>query len=83
MVSTRRFAHREKTASKCSPALPSLTVPPPGAIRIYDDKRFDLVAEIALAGVDQATFVNDVIITKTAAYITDSFQPQMYKVGLA
>ena len=56
-------------------------MPPPGAIRIYDDKRFDLVAEIALAGVDQATFVNDVIITKTAAYITDSFQPQMYKVG--
>lgn len=65
----------------------SCTIPPgdvlslsEGTARIYDDK-FDLVGDIPLAGLDQASFVNDVIVTKTAAYFTDSFQPQIYSVG--
>ncbi|CAM9948565.1 unnamed protein product, partial [Hapterophycus canaliculatus] len=31
---------------------------------------------------DQPSFVNDVIITKTAAYFTNSLQPQIYSVEL-
>lgn len=53
----------------------------PGTTKIYDDDTFDLVAEITLTGVDPLPFVNDVIVTKTAAYFTDSLQPQIYKVG--
>ncbi|CAM9667174.1 unnamed protein product [Scytosiphon promiscuus] len=52
-----------------------------GTTRVYDE-HFDLVADIALAGDDQPSFVNDVIITKTAAYFTNSLQPQIYMVAL-
>lgn len=44
------------------------------------DERFGLVADLPMAEEGDPSFVNDVIITKTAAYFTDSFQPQIYKV---
>lgn len=48
--------------------------------RVYDDN-FDLVADIALGVTDQPSFVNDVVVTKTAAYFTNSLQSQIYSVG--
>lgn len=50
-----------------------------GTIRVYDDK-FDLVADITLAARGKPIFVNDVTVPKTAAYFTDSLQPQIYQV---
>lgn len=44
------------------------------------DEDFGLVADLPMAEEGDSTFVNDVIITKTAAYFTDSFQRKMYKV---
>ncbi|CAN0551236.1 unnamed protein product, partial [Ectocarpus sp. 12 AP-2014] len=41
---------------------------------------FTMVADLALADGGNSSFVNDVIITKTAAFFTDSFQPKIYKV---
>eukprot|EP00903_Cladosiphon_okamuranus_P016257 g14994.t1 len=52
---------------------------PTGTARVYDED-FSLVADLAMAS--NTSFVNDVIITKTAAYFTDSFQPMIYKVNL-
>lgn len=51
-----------------------------GTARVYEDEGFSLVADLAMAGEGESSFVNDVIITKTAAYFTDSFQPKIYKV---
>lgn len=53
-----------------------------GTARVYDDASFDLVADLAFSEEGEASFVNDVIITKTAAYFTDSFQPRLYKVRM-
>ncbi|CAN0019062.1 unnamed protein product [Ectocarpus sp. 6 AP-2014] len=50
---------------------------PVGTARVYDEN-FALVADLAL-GDGNSSFVNDVIITKTAAFFTDSFQPKIYK----
>lgn len=50
-----------------------------GTLRIYDDN-FDLVADVPLGLADGSSFVNDVILTKEAAYMTDTTQPQYYKV---
>lgn len=50
-----------------------------GTARIYDDK-FNLIADLALGSTDGTSFVNDVIITKEAAYFTDMLQSQYYKV---
>lgn len=50
-----------------------------GTARVYDEK-FVLVANISMVGADTSSFVNDVIVTKTSAYFTDSFQPQIYSV---
>lgn len=54
---------------------------PVGTARVYDSS-FDLVADLALAGANVSSFVNDVIVTKTAAYITDSFNRNLYKVRI-
>ncbi|CAN0485087.1 unnamed protein product, partial [Hapterophycus canaliculatus] len=53
-----------------------------GTVRVYDTKvdAFSLVAEIPLGPSDGTSLINDVIITKTAAYFTDSFIPQLYSV---
>ncbi|CAN0371531.1 unnamed protein product [Pylaiella littoralis] len=53
---------------------------PTGMARIYD-KDFELVTDLALATDGAATFINDVIVTKTAAYFTDSNRAQLYKAG--
>ncbi|CAB1100031.1 unnamed protein product [Ectocarpus sp. CCAP 1310/34] len=50
---------------------------PVGTARVYDED-FALVADLVLSD-GNSSFVNDVIITKTAAYFTDSFQPKIYK----
>jgi sugar lactone lactonase YvrE len=52
---------------------------PTGTARVYDTRSGELVASYAFAG---AGFVNDVIVTRTAAYFTDSAQPQLYVVPL-
>lgn len=54
-----------------------------GAIRIYDTADFSLVAEFSPAGTDVPSMVNDVIVTKTAAFFTDSFQAQLYSVRIS
>ena len=40
-------------------------------------------ATVAVVDLTPAGFVNDVIVTKDAAYFTDSFAPQMYVVPLS
>jgi sugar lactone lactonase YvrE len=47
---------------------------------IYDGETGELVAEIQLTTLP--SFINDVVITKDAAYFTNSFQPMIHKVPL-
>jgi hypothetical protein len=54
---------------------------PTGLARIYDASNGDLVAEYQL-GTLGATFINDVIVTREAAYFTDSFASVYYRVPL-
>ena len=51
---------------------------PAGTARIYDTATGDLVADLDLG----AGFVNDVIVTRDAAYFTNSFAPELYEVPL-
>jgi sugar lactone lactonase YvrE len=54
---------------------------PTGAAFVYNASTGANVASIQLT--DQAsTFINDVIVTKRAAYFTDSFRPVLYRVDL-
>lgn len=53
-----------------------------GSARIYDTADFSLVAEFTLGGGNGSALVNDVIVTDTAAFFTDSWQAQLYKVGI-
>lgn len=57
----------------------SCCVAKPGSGRVYD-KDFGLVADIPMSAEGDDTFVNDVIITKTAAYFTDTRKANLYKV---
>lgn len=52
---------------------------PNGDGRIYNTDTGDLVTSYDFGG----GFVNDVIVTPTAAYFTDSFMPVLYKVELS
>ena len=52
---------------------------PDGNAYIYDGKSGELVETIDLV---PSGFVNDVIVTRRAAYFTDSFSPQLYEVPL-
>ena len=45
--------------------------------RVYDTKTGDLVAQLPL-GIMGASWINDVVVTKDAAYFTDSFGPHIY-----
>jgi sugar lactone lactonase YvrE len=54
---------------------------PTGMAFVYDGETGANVAAIQLT-TSTPTFVNDVVITKDAAYFTDSFQPVMYRVQL-
>lgn len=49
-------------------------------MRVYDASDFTVVADIPLAAEGESSFVNDLILSKTAAYITDSSLAQLYKV---
>jgi len=48
---------------------------------VYDADTGETVAVLPLA-TQQPTAVNDVVVTRTAAFFTDSFQPVLYKVAL-
>jgi sugar lactone lactonase YvrE len=54
-----------------------------GEARVYDAGTGELVGEYDLNGLSfPSTFVNDVIVTRDAAYFTDSFRPVLYKLPL-
>ncbi|HET9387412.1 MAG TPA: hypothetical protein VFO67_19910 [Gemmatimonadales bacterium] len=54
-----------------------------GTARVYDAATGELLAGYTLTTVPfPATLVNDVIVTRDAAYFTDSFQPVLYKLPL-
>lgn len=52
---------------------------PTGQAYVYDADSGETLAEIPLASAPP-TFVNDVVVTRSAAYFTDSFQPVIYRV---
>ncbi len=52
-----------------------------GKAYVYDARTGRPLASYALATAG-STFVNDVAVSKTAAYFTDSFQPVLYRVPL-
>jgi sugar lactone lactonase YvrE len=52
-----------------------------GNAYIYDGQTGANVAEIQLTSLP--SFINDVVVTKDAAYFTNSFQPEIYRVPLA
>jgi sugar lactone lactonase YvrE len=54
---------------------------PTGMAFVYNGETGANVASIQLAS-SSPTFINDVVITKDAAYFTDSFQPVLYRVPL-
>src|SRR5918997_3035257 len=49
------------------------------AIYVYDSKTG---ADVANFPLPDAGFVNDVVLTRNAAYFTDSLVPQLYRVGI-
>lgn len=49
-----------------------------GGGRVYDTRTGNLVALLPFGG----GFINDVLVTREAAYFTDSFAPMIYKVSL-
>jgi streptogramin lyase len=53
---------------------------PTGLARVYDAGSGAEVARFPLTA--PGTFINDVVVTNTAAYFTDSFRPFMYRVPL-
>jgi sugar lactone lactonase YvrE len=54
-----------------------------GTARVYDAVTGELLADYTLTtDAFPATLVNDVIVTRDAAYFTDSFQPVLYKLPL-
>jgi len=56
---------------------------PFGTAYVYDGSTGADVAEVSLNNEPfGATFVNDVIVTQDAAYLTDSFRPFLYRVPL-
>jgi sugar lactone lactonase YvrE len=52
-----------------------------GGVRIYDGDTANLVADIRL-GNAQPTFVNDLVITDHAVYLTESTRPALYRLPL-
>jgi sugar lactone lactonase YvrE len=54
---------------------------PTGKAFVYDSVTGELLAEYQLTPPEN-TFINDVIVTREAAYFTNSFQPFFYKVPL-
>jgi sugar lactone lactonase YvrE len=52
-----------------------------GTARVYSAKTGALVREYQLA--TAPTFINDVVVTKSAAYFTDSQKPVLYRIALS
>lgn len=55
---------------------------PGGALYVYDSATGEGVAEYPLEACGDSTFINDVVVTREAAYVTDSFCPFLHKVPL-
>ena len=53
-----------------------------GKAFVYDVKTGALIREYQLASGTDPTFVNDVIVTRKAAYFTDSNRPVLYRVAI-
>ena len=53
---------------------------PTGNAYVYDGETGETIAVIPLTA--PGTFINDVVVTKDAAYFTDSFRPVLYRVPL-
>lgn len=51
---------------------------PAGTIRVYNTDDGSLVDDVELG----PGFINDVILTRRAAYVTNSFAPELYKIPL-
>ncbi len=56
---------------------------PTGKGFVYNAKTGGLIRELQLASRGSATFVNDVVVTKRAAWFTDSRQKVLYRVALS
>ena len=54
-----------------------------GKAFVYDARTGALIREYQLASGSGATFVNDVVVTRSAAYFTDSRRADLYRVPLA
>lgn len=53
-----------------------------GKALVYDTRDGQTLADITL-GAPGATFLNDVVVTKRAAYFTDTFNPRIFRVPIA
>jgi sugar lactone lactonase YvrE len=54
-----------------------------GKAFVYDAKRGAPIKELQLATGAGATFINDVVVTRQAAWFTDSQRPVLYRVALS
>jgi sugar lactone lactonase YvrE len=54
-----------------------------GKAFVYDARTGALIREYQLASGPEATFINDVVVTRSAAYFTDSNRAVLYRVPLA
>jgi sugar lactone lactonase YvrE len=52
-----------------------------GALKVYDARSGALLHSYQL-GTPQSTFLNDIVVTRGAVYVTDSQAPVLYKVAL-
>ncbi|MFL7839370.1 MAG: SMP-30/gluconolactonase/LRE family protein, partial [Candidatus Promineifilaceae bacterium] len=50
--------------------------------RVYDGQSGELLETYAMASGGPADFINDVVVTRDAAYFTNSFAPYIYRVAL-
>lgn len=55
---------------------------PTGSGYAYDSETGELLQQWNFALPPLATFINDVVVTRDAAWFTDSLQPVLYRVGL-
>ena len=56
---------------------------PTGKAFVYDAESGALVLEVQLAAGAEATFINDVVVTKDAAFFTDTRRTSLYRLPLA
>ncbi|HET9327612.1 MAG TPA: hypothetical protein VFQ05_12640 [Candidatus Eisenbacteria bacterium] len=54
---------------------------PTGKAFVYDARTGDFIREVQF-GTPGSTLLNDVIVTRDAAYFTDSFQPVLYRIPI-